>query len=169
MSNSMSDSFRWPRLVQFIHWSVATLFLANHFVTEGGDELHEYFGWSILALIGLRIGYGLLLAPEPAKISSMTTSPAKIREHLEELKAGDVPELAGHNPLGVIAVWLMWFSLAGAAFTGWLQDTDFGFDYVVYEWHSWLVDGLLIFAAIHLAAVVLTSWRSRKNLIKTML
>ncbi len=165
----MSEPFRWPRFVQFVHWSIAVLFLANQFVTEGGDELHEYFGWSILILVGLRIGYGLLLAPEPARISNMSTSPAEIKEHLQELKAGEVTEHSGHNPLGILAVWLMWVCLAGTAFTGWLQDTDFGFDYAVYEWHSWLVDGLLVFAGIHLLAVALTSWRSRKNLIKTMI
>ena len=165
----MSDSFRWPRFVQLIHWSIAVLFLANQFVTEGGDTLHEYFGWSIMALVAIRIGYGLLFAPSPARISSMKTSPGKIREHLKELRTGEPVEHRGHNPLGIIAVWLMWLCLAGAALTGWLQDTDFGFDHAVYEWHSWLVDGLLGFAALHLFAVVFTSWRSRKNLLKTMI
>lgn len=168
MTSSTSDSFRWPRLVQLIHWSIALLFTANHFFVEGGEEFHEYFGWSILALVTLRLLYGISFAPTPARLRDLIPTPSGIREHLNDLKQRR-SHGAGHNPLGAMAVWMMWLCLALAAFTGWLQDTDFGYEYGVFEWHGLLVNGLFYFAGIHLLAVLFTSWRTRQNLVKTMI
>ncbi|WP_257253615.1 MULTISPECIES: cytochrome b/b6 domain-containing protein [unclassified Endozoicomonas] len=164
----MSERFRWPRAVQLIHWTVAALFFSNYFLVEGGEQYHEYSGWIILALIGLRLFYGLTFAPAPARIEDIKPSFSGIKRHLHELKTQQRGE-NGHNPMGAIAVWLMWIILALAAVTGWLQDTDFGFEHGVYEWHSMLVNGLYYFVGVHLLAVLITSWLTRRNLIKTML
>ena len=166
--SSTSKPFRWPRTVQLIHWTVAALFLSNHFLVEGGDKFHEYSGWSILALVGLRLLYGISLAPKPARLKDIRPSVAGVRQHLHELKTRQHGE-DGHNPIGAMAVWCMWITLALAAFTGWLQDTDFGFEHGVYEWHSMLVNGLYYFVGLHLVAVFITSWLTRRNLVKTMI
>ncbi len=163
----MSDRFRWPRTVQLIHWTVAALFFSNHFLVDGCDKYHQYSGWMILALVALRLLYGLTFAPAPARLRDIKPSFAGIKQHLHELKTRQ-PGEKGHNPLGAMAVWLMWITLALAAFTGWLQDTDFGFEHGVYEWHAMLVNGLYYFVGLHLLAVFMTSWLTRRNLLKTM-
>ena len=58
----MSKRFQWPVPVRILHWSIASFFLANHFIVEGGEQWHEYFGWSILTLVSLRLLYGITLA-----------------------------------------------------------------------------------------------------------
>ncbi|WP_448217907.1 cytochrome b/b6 domain-containing protein [Endozoicomonas sp. 2B-B] len=164
----MSKKFQWPRTVQLIHWTVALLFFSNHFLIDGYSEYHAYSGWVILALVGLRLLYGVTFAPAPARLRDIKPSFSGIKQHLYELKTRQQGK-NGHNPMGAIAVWLIWIALALAAFTGWLQDTDFGFEHNVYEWHSMLVNGLYYFVGLHLLAVFITSWLTRRNLVKTML
>lgn len=54
-------------------------------------------------------------------------------------------------------------------FTGWFQDTDWGFDNDVADWHAWIVDALAILIVVHIAAVILSSLWLRKNLILAMI
>lgn len=164
----MSEPFRWPGVVKLIHWSVVVLFFSNQFLFGGGSQYHTYAGWGILLLVCLRLLYGMTFAKTPARLRDICFSIKGVEHHLQELKEGNY-QPHGHNPLGAMAVWFMWTMLLLCAFTGWLQDTDFGLEQGVYEWHSLLVNSLFYFTGIHLLAIVITSLFSRKNLVKSML
>ncbi len=164
----MSKPFQWPGTVKLIHWSLVVLFFSNQFLFDGGSYYHTYAGWGILILVCVRLLYGMTYAKTPARLRDIGFSVKGIQQHLHELKEGNYQPY-GHNPMGAISVWFMWVILILCAFTGWLQDTDFGLEHSVYEWHSLLVNGLFYFVGIHLLAVVITSFFSRRNLIKSML
>lgn len=159
----------WDIIIRGVHWVVAGLFLANYFYTEPGYNAHVKVGWTILGLVLFRLTWGFTFARGPNRISSFVPTPSGLREHAQELVQRKANDGVGHNAFGSCAIFLMWFGLLSAAFTGWLQDTDWGFDNDVNEWHEFIVEALWILIIVHIAAVVLTSLWLRRNLIKQMI
>lgn len=76
----------------------------------------------------------------------------------------------GHNPLGQIAVYVMWLLITLLAFTGWLSQTDayWGEDWPVHV-HHFLSDVLFCMVALHVVAVMWMSRLQRKSLVRAML
>lgn len=168
-SRKTTDHNSWDPLVRIIHWSVAGLFIVNYFFTEHGYALHQNIGWAILGLVVVRILWGVTLARGPNRLTSFIPSLAGAREHLVELKSRSTPANTGHNAFGAVAIYLFWVGLIAAAVTGWLQDTDWGFERDVGDWHEWIVEALWILVIVHISAVVMTSLWLRKNLILQMI
>lgn len=159
----------WDVIIRGIHWIVAGLFLANYFYTEAGYEAHIRVGWTIFGLVLFRLAWGFTFAKGPNRIVNFVPTPTGIKEHAKELSTRQAHDQIGHNAFGSCAIFLMWFGLLSAAFTGWLQDTDWGFDNDVYEWHEFIVEALWILILVHVCAVILTSFWLRRNLIKQMI
>ena len=159
----------WDLIVRSVHWMVAGLFLTNYFYTEPGYEAHVNIGWIIFGLVIFRIIWGCSLAKGPNRISNFLPSLSGFSEHIQELRYRKPSNLIGHNAVGSCAIFMMWFGLLSAAFTGWLQDTDWGFENDIYQWHELIVDGLWYLVVIHISAVILTSLWLRRNLIKQMI
>ncbi|MDM3872441.1 cytochrome b/b6 domain-containing protein [Porticoccus sp. W117] len=164
----MPATAKWDIVVRVIHWSVAALFLTNYFYTEPGYDAHINIGWIILSLVGLRLLWGLTFAKGPNHLKDFLPRRRTAGEHLQHIKHRQQPNTVGHNPFGAIAIYLMWLGLASAAFTGWLQDTDWGFDNGVDIWHRRIVQWLFYLVIVHVSAVVLTSLWLRVNLIRAM-
>ena len=53
--------------------------------------------------------------------------------------------------------------------TGWFQNTEMGFELGADDWHIWCTWALQGMIALHLLAILFTSWRQRSNLVKRML
>ena len=160
---------KWDPVVRLIHWAVAGLFLANYFYTDPGYDAHINIGWIILSLVGARLLWGLTLAKGPNHLGNFLPRPSKAREHLNHIRHRQTPNTVGHNPFGTIAIYLLWLGLASAAFTGWLQDTDWGFDNDVDIWHRRIVQWVFYLVIVHVSAVILTSLWLRVNLIRAMI
>ncbi|MBX2848721.1 MAG: cytochrome b/b6 domain-containing protein [Acidiferrobacterales bacterium] len=169
MTDPRKKNRGWDIVTRGTHWVVAGLFLTNYFYTEPGYRAHMNIGWIILGLVIFRIIWGVSFARGPNRITNFLPTPRGVKEHVVELKTRQAAEPVGHNAFGSFAIFLMWFGLLSAVFTGWLQDTDWGFDNDVYEWHEFLVEALWILVIIHISAVILTSLWLRRNLIKQML
>ena len=159
----------WDKIVRSIHWIVATLFIINYYFTEAGYTAHIRVGWTIFGLVIFRILWGITKARGPNHIRNFIPTINGIKEHLVELRNRESLHQVGHNACGSIVIFLMWFCLLTAAFTGWLQDTDWGFENDVYEWHEFFVESLWYLIVMHITAVILTSLWLRKNLIKQMI
>ena len=79
------------------------------------------------------------------------------------------PRHRGHNPLGAWMVLALIACVLGLAFTGWLYTSDAYFgDETVEQLHRALAWLLLALVVLHLAGVVLASWRHRENLVLAM-
>jgi cytochrome b len=157
----------WPLLVRISHWLVAAIIGVN-LVNDTGHS-HRLLGYIACVIVFIRIIYGLFFTQYR---SAEMTWPrlAAIKTHIRSIQSGHIEAYNGHNPLGLIAIYLMWSLIATLALTGWLSRTDmfWGEDWPV-QTHEILADMLLGLIAMHLIAVLIMSKLQKKNLIKNMI
>ena len=156
----------WTVFVRITHWLVALLVLVNLF--NDTSFWHRFIGYFCLALVFARVSYGLWLSKVASSRFYVPTF-ANIKLHIHEIRKQIFASHIGHNPLGQLAVYLIWALIAALALTGWLSRTD------AYWGEDWPVDLHMIFSnllqslvILHVAAVVLMSKLQKKNLLKQM-
>ncbi len=159
----------WDPLVRTGHWALVLSIAIAWFTQEGGRSWHERFGYAALAIVAIRIVWGLL-GPRYARFAQFMRTPADTLIYAGQVMRGMEPRHLGHNPLGgwMILALLANAILAGAS--GWLYTTD---AYWGVEWvedlHEFFANALLTLACAHVAGVVFASWRHRENLAAAML
>ena len=186
----------WDPVVRLTHWALAAVVLANAVLTEGGSLIHIWIGWAGLAVLVLRLVWGLT-GPAEARFAAFPPDPAGAVRHLRALVAGRHPRYRSHNPAGALMVYALWATLAvligtGIAMTGTgplgalerqqaieTQDwstldlggdaDDDGEDSVLGEVHEVAANLILILAALHVAGVVVEGRLSGASLIGPML
>lgn len=160
--------FVWDWVVRLFHWSVASLFLLNYLVFEGGEDWHEIVGYVVAALLLIRMGWGFC-GSRHARFSDFSPTVSRLKRYFKspELR---YPIEGGHNPLGAVMVLSMLFLLALVAFSGWLQETD---RYWGEEWpqllHEWSANLLMAAVVIHILAVLIIQKHTGVALIKPMI
>lgn len=158
----------WSLFVRLSHWLVAFLVVINFFNESG--EWHRTLGYLCLAIVITRIGYGLWFSEMESSLFYIPRFEV-MKLHLIEAWSGHIASPhAGHNPLGQLAVYLIWVLIALLAFTGWLSRTDayWGVDWPV-DLHLVLSTLLQVVVILHLAAVVIMSNLQKINLAKQMI
>ena len=161
----------WDRLVRSWHWCLVAVVVANYWFLEGGDDLHNYAGYALFALMILRLSWGVWGRNPHALLVNFVPTPAAIREHFNDLRSGVKEHPAGHNPLGALFICFVFLSIAYLSITGWLHeevDTLFGNDFL-QNTHRWVSDALMIGAGIHIAGVLVMQKLTGTPLIKTMI
>jgi len=156
----------WTLIVRLTHWLVAIGVLLN-MVNDTG-YVHRFIGYACLVLALIRISY--------ARVSGVTSSKlylpnlSAMKQHLYEIRTGEFSQHSGHNPLGQLAIYLIWLLIGLLALTGWLSRTDayWGEDWPV-DWHEYLSDTLMYVVVLHVIAVFIMSRLQKKNLIKQMI
>ncbi len=160
----------WDGVVRTCHWLLVTAFVANYFVVEPGDLLHEIAGYGAAAIVLVRIGWGLRRTGY-ASFATIDVSVPALQHHLTQLKLRRVPADHGHNPFGwlmIVAVIVLFLALAITGFM--MQEIDALWGNQTLEWvHAILADILYVAVLIHIAAVVLTQWWGRVSLIRPMI
>lgn len=158
----------WDRLIRFIHWSVAVLFLLNFWAFEAGEDLHEIVGYMIAGLLVVRIIWGCY-GSQNAVFSNFFPTPSRLKHYFQNSETRH-PVAGGHNPLGALMVFLMLFLLALLSFSGWLQETE---RYWGEEWpqllHKWSGNLLMICVIVHVLAVIIIQRRTGVSLIYSMI
>ena len=88
---------------------------------------------------------------------------------MKEVVLGHAILHRGHNPLGMLAIYMIWPLVVLLAFTGWLSRTDayWGEDVPVLA-HLLFSNLLLGLVVLHVAAVIVMSRLQKRNLIKAM-
>lgn len=107
----------WDPVVRLTHWVIAIVVLLNAVLTEGGSTLHVAAGWAGMAMLALRLVWGLV-GPGAARFSAFPPAPLKALRHLGGLARGDVPDYPSHNPAGAIMAYALWGLLAVVTATG---------------------------------------------------
>lgn len=107
----------WDPLVRITHWGIAAVVLANALVTEGGGTLHVWIGWTGMALLLLRMVWGVL-GPREARFSAFPPDPRAALSHLAALARGRAGTYDSHNPAGAMMAYALWASLAVVIVTG---------------------------------------------------
>lgn len=168
LATQVTVSFVWDKVVRLTHWSVVLIVVANWFFNEGGETAHRYLGYTAMVLIVLRLLWSLTGAKAPARFRDLIPTPKGFYRHFQEIKKRQEGSHRGHNAFGLLAVWLMWGCIIALGVTGILDDTNWGIDAGVSDWHEALADFLQIIVVLHIIAVILTSWWFRRNLVKSM-
>lgn len=189
----------WDLLVRITHWGIALGVLANGLLNEDGGIAHVLIGWGLLALLVVRLGWGLAGPPE-ARFSAFPPDPRAALAHLAALVRGTVREHPSHNPAGALMAYALWACLSlviltGVGMTGldgpvtamrhkaavaqgdWSvlaldadeHDRDEGLTDALEEVHEVAANLLLILAALHVAGVLVESRALRRNLVRPML
>lgn len=165
----------WDPLVRIVHWSLVAGFLANYFLTEEGETWHQWIGYGVVALIGVRILWGFV-GPWPARWRSFWPTPRRLRMSLGPLAekgggAGSPPPGITHTPLGAVMMLTLLALLLGLGTTGYMmEETDrfWGVEWVE-EAHELMANAILFLIPLHVLGALVESRKRRDNLIAGML
>lgn len=189
----------WDPVVRLTHWGIAASVLLNALVNEGGSLIHVSLGWLVMALLLLRLVWGVL-GPAEARFSAFPPSPLAALGHLRQLLSGKVREYPSHNPAGALMAYAFWAMLAlvtltGLVMTGGATPMQVAADKAAVASGDWSAlvreDGddqdesaltgaaeevhevaanlLLVLAALHVAGVFMESRAIRRNLLAPMI
>ncbi len=189
----------WDPVIRISHWGLAVIVLANAVFTGGGSSVHVWLGWTGMALLLLRLVWGVL-GPAEARFSAFPPNPRAALSHLRGLVAGRVGHYPSHNPAGALMVYAFWAALVVVIGTGLVMtggqtpmqitadkaavaagdwsvlvsdddgaETAAGFGKLAQEVHEVAANLILILAALHVAGVAVESRAMRRNLVTPML
>ena len=154
----------WDAAVRLLHWALAALVLLDFWLDDGGWP-HRTLGYAAVGVVVARLLWSAV-ASGAARLATLRPSP---HDTVSYLRRG-MPRSAGHDPLGVWMVWLLWSLVLLLGITGWMSRLDaFWGDDGIRAVHAWLAQALLIAIAVHLSGIVAMSWRWRENLVAAML
>ncbi|MFK7868642.1 MAG: cytochrome b/b6 domain-containing protein [Roseobacter sp.] len=165
---SARDIAVWDPLVRLIHWSLALTILLNGAFVEDESKTHEWIGYIALALVGVRLVWGLI-GPKHARFAAFPPSPARVSRYFKAMLYGDQTVHLSHNPLGALMAYNIWLTVIAIGVTGYMMTTItfFGVDWVE-EAHEIIFGWLLFSVALHVAGVAFDTWRSGVNLVRAM-
>lgn len=189
----------WDPVVRLTHWGIATAVLINALISKGGSVVHVTVGWVAMALLLLRLVWGVL-GPREARFTAFPPKPAAAIHHLRGLLGGEKPrQYASHNPAGAIMVYAFWITLASVIASGLVMtsgatpmqvaaekaavasgdwsalirdgddDESPAFRKATNEVHEVAANLLLILAALHVAGVYVEGLMMRRSLLAPML
>ena len=163
----------WDLLVRVAHWtlvlSVAGAWLTAELEVETARRVHEWLGYTALAVIAVRLVWGWIGSAH-ARFDDFVRGPVKTIAYARSVIRRADARYLGHNPLGgwMVVALLVMVALAGGS--GWLSVTDrfWGVEWV-QELHETLANLLLVLAGFHIAGVIYTSVHHRENLVRAMI
>jgi len=155
----------WDPFVRVFHWSLVGSYVLAWTTAEEWDLLHERLGWFVLALLGLRLAWGLI-GTRHARFGDFVRGPGRVKSYLGSLLRGDPEHHAGHNPAAGWMVLALIVTLAATALSGVLIT---GGGEAWEDLHEGLANLSLVLVAVHVSGVLVSSFLHRENLVKTML
>lgn len=171
-SDTLSEPFHppprgvnWDPVVRVTHWVVALSVLLNGLIVEEESQLHNWIGYTVLAMLALRLLWGFV-GTEEARFSSFRPSLSRAKAYAKGLLRGDHPAQRSHNPIGSLMVYAMWGALAVVIGTG--IGMEIFHIHELEDIHEVAANLVLVLAAAHVCGVVLESRLSGVNLIRNM-
>ena len=162
----------WDPAVRILHWSlVASVAIAAAAAEAHGKilaQVHEWAGYVALAVIALRVLWGLA-GPRTARFIAFVRSPDAVAAYARSLVAGREQRYLGHNPLGgwMIVALLAMAALAAGSGALYVTDRFWGLKWME-EVHEFLAHVLYALVALHVAGALFTGWRHGENLVRAM-
>ena len=159
----------WDPLVRIAHWTLVGSIITAWFTRHGGGWVHEWAGYTVLAVVALRIVWGVA-GPLYARFAQFVYSPSATLRYSKLAAAAQEPRYIGHNPLGGWMIVALLVTALLTAASGWLYTTDrfWGLEWVE-NLHTWLTYWLLSLAGLHVTGAIVESVRHRENLIASMI
>ncbi len=159
----------WDPLVRVFHWSLVALFAANALIVDKDGKLHNWIGYTIVALILIRVVWGVV-GTKYARFSSFPPSVAGSLEQVSEIVGGNKRIHIGHTPLGALMIYNLIAAMCVIGLSGYLMTTDMFWG---VKWPEEVHEVSVLWAEIsvvlHIAAVVFESIRTKVNLPRAMI
>ena len=141
---------------------------ANALLVDEESTLHLWIGYFIVALVAIRILWGLI-GTRYARFSSFPPSLSAAMEQVSDIATGRRRIHLGHTPLGALMIYNLIVTLLLIGLTGWLMTTDMFWG---VEWpeelHEMFVTWAEVSVVLHIAAVIYESRRTGVNLPRAM-
>jgi cytochrome b len=158
----------WDPLVRSAHWLLALAVAAAWWTRAGWGRTHEWLGYATLLLVVLRVLWGVV-GSRDARFAQFVRGPSTTLHYAREVLAGHERRHVGHNPLGAWMIVALLAVTALAGITGWIYTTDaFWGDARIERLHAFFATALLVLVPLHVAGVLVASWRHRENLAAAM-
>mgnify|MGYP000440935611 CR=1 FL=1 len=159
------------RTIRLYHWTQAVTFLLASEVFEFGETAHRAAGYSLLALVGVRVLWGIAGArtadAQEDRLRAYLHSPRAI---LHELLALLRRQSRSHLALGQSMALLLMLLMSATAISGYLQTTDrFWGEQWMMDLHGNLSFALTGLVLMHVATQLLLAWRKPDSPLKRML
>ncbi|MDH5599981.1 MAG: cytochrome b/b6 domain-containing protein [Gammaproteobacteria bacterium] len=173
----------WDPFVRVFHWALVLSFFIAYITEEDFLSIHSFAGYSVLALLVLRIIWGLI-GTRHARFSDFIYPPRTIKSFIKDTLNFKAKKYLGHNPAGGAMIIIMIITLLITTTTGiavygieeqagplasWytLHDTFWGEAFE--EIHEFFANFTLLLVFIHVAGVIFESFIHRENLVKAMI
>jgi cytochrome b len=159
----------WDAPVRVFHWLTALCF-AGAYVTAESEAwrlVHVTLGYTMAGLVVFRLAWGFV-GTRHARFADFLRGPSAVLRYARSLAAGRPEPHAGHNPAGAWAIVALLALALGVAAFGWATYSDFGGE-TAEEVHEALANLMLGIVGLHVAAVLLSSWLHRENLVAAMI
>ncbi len=166
----------WDIPTRLFHWTIVCCVVLAWWSAENERyELHEWLGFTIIALVVTRIAWGIFGSPH-SRFSDFLVGPRRVLDYIR----GVAPASAGHNPLGgwsVVAILLLLlaqgvsglFNSDDVLFSGPLYyAASTGFRDAMGVVHEIAFNALVVMVGLHIAAVFYHQWRRREKLLQAM-
>ena len=155
----------WDLPTRLFHWGLALSF-GGAFLTAESEryrDIHVTLGYAVIGLILFRLLWGFI-GSRYARFSSFLLRPSSVKSYLASLFSAKPEHHVGHNPAGSYAVLALIGLAAGTSITGYLTYNDLLGD----ELHEVIANGMLVVVGVHIAAVFVSSFLHRENLVRSM-
>lgn len=172
----------WDIFVRLSHWLVVLLVIFAWLSANFGDaefKWHSLNGYALFVLVLSRVIWAVI-GSTTARFSYFLKSPLQAIYYLRDLIGDKASDYISHNPAGGWMVVLLWLILLSQAITGMFSSDDIlaegPFAYTISAklvslmtgWHHLIFDVLMIFAVLHVIAVMYHQIIKQEKLIQAM-
>jgi len=172
----------WDPLVRAFHWLLVLGFFTAYFTEDDFLTVHAYAGYTVLALILVRLVWGFI-GTRNARFSSFVTVPRVAWQYVKDTLRFRAKRYLGHNPAGGAMIVLLLISLLlttltglaayGASETagplaGWLGNIGETGEDIIKEVHEFFANFTVFLVVVHVAGVIFESLAHRENLVRAM-
>lgn len=172
----------WDIFIRIFHWSLLATFAITYITEDDFPTLHVYAGYTMMALIVLRLIWGII-GTHHARFSSFIIKPSAVIKYMKEVAQFRAKRYLGHNPAGGAMVIALLISLSitllfglltyGAAeFSGPLAGLAGGVSEslanVFEELHEFFANFTVFLVVLHVIGVAIASFQHKENLVKSM-
>lgn len=173
----------WDPVVRIFHWGLAAAFITAFIVEDHNLAVHSWAGYIALALVALRLPWGLI-GPKHARFGDFVRPPREALRYGLRVMTGRAERHLGHNPAGGLMIVALLalvplLALSGMAtlaieegtgpLAGLLAGVGRGAGDWLEEIHELLANATIVLVGIHVAGVVVESLVHRENLVRSMI
>jgi len=188
----MSEIKVWDPFVRIFHWTIVVSFFIAYITEDEAMWLHEFAGYTILALVIARVFWGIV-GTRYARFSNFIYKPATVKQYFFNSLHFKSKRYIGHNPLGGVMVVLLLVMLALTSWSGIeaegegiFAESTFKVEFVKSavadddehenddegvweEIHEFLANTTLFLVFLHVVGVLFSSIAHGENLVRAMI